>query len=70
MDLSLKVVLVPPDRGEPTTLAETYRGLPRDPHVELDVPGEAQRAARVRVEITMLPRREPVHIHVRELTFR
>ena len=70
MDLSLKVTLTSPDGREAMTASETFRGLPRDPHVELALPDGGREATQARIEITMLPRREPAHVHVRELALR
>lgn len=65
MDLDLWVIVTTPD-GETKTFNQSYRGLPPDPTVYLDV-SELLIAQQVRLEILQVGVGEPAHVHVREV---
>ncbi|MGQ9874979.1 MAG: hypothetical protein ACUVSL_06940 [Chloroflexus sp.] len=65
MDLDLRVIVTTPD-GEVRTFNQSYRGLPPDPTVYLDVP-ELLIVQQVRLEILQVGVYEPAHVHVREV---
>ncbi len=66
MDMALTVTLTPPD-GEPVTVAQEFRGLGGDPHVDMPFPGAPPLVASLTLEIRDLNAGEDVKIHVREL---
>lgn len=70
MDFSLAVKLYAEGVDQPVSYAETYRGLPPDPHVEMAFDRGPQAVSKMRVEITNLQAGETAHIHVRELALR
>ena len=70
MDFSLTAKLFAPEAAEPITYAQTYRGLPPDPHAELAFDKGPPAVARLRLEILQLNAGDEAHIHVRELKFR
>jgi len=70
MDFTLTVKLYGEGTDEPTIYTATYRGLPPDPHVEMDFDRGPQAVSRMRVEILNLQAGEMAHIHVRELALK
>ncbi|RME47884.1 MAG: hypothetical protein D6791_04735 [Chloroflexi bacterium] len=70
MDFTLSVRLFAGEGTEPVTYTQTYRGLPPDPHVEIDFDRGPHTVSKVRFEIKNLKAGEFAHIHVRELTLR
>jgi len=70
MDFSLTAKLFAPETVEPITYAQTYRGLPPDPHAELAFDKGPPAVARLRLEILQLNAGDEAHIHVRELKFK
>jgi hypothetical protein len=70
MDFALTVRLFESEGAEPVTYTHTYRGLPPDPHVELDFDRGPHTVSKVRLEIKNLKAGKTAHIHVRELMLR
>lgn len=70
MDFSLTVQLYTGSDSGPITYTETYRGLPPDPHVEMDFEGGPYAVSKMRLEIKNLKAGDRAHIHVRELALR
>jgi hypothetical protein len=70
MDFSLTVELFPAGEGESLVVSETYRGLPPDPHVELDFPDPPLRVEKLRLEVLHLGAGEEAKIHIRELSLK
>lgn len=70
MDFTLTARLTGEDAAEPTIYAQTFRGLPPDPKIEMDFAQGPALVSRLRLEIQQLNAGDEVHIHVRELRFR
>lgn len=70
MDFALTVSLYPPGSDTPTTVTQTYRGLPADPHIDLPFANAPPQVERVRIEVKDLNQGDTAQIHVRELALR
>ncbi len=68
MDFELTVSLYADGASEPVVYSQVYRGLPADPHVEIDFDRGPAQVARLRVDIHDLNGGEAAKIHIRELT--
>ena len=70
MDFALTAKLYAEGAAEPVVFSQTYRGLPSDPHVELNFDGGPAMVSRLRLEIAQFNAGDEAHIHVRELKLR
>lgn len=70
MDFTITIRLYHGEESDPIIYSRTYRGLPSDPHVEIDFEGAPHPVSRIQLEILDLHAGETAHIHIRELTFR
>ena len=68
MDFELTVSLFAEADSEPVVYSQIYRGLPADPHVEIDFDQGPAQVARMRVDIHDLNAGNTAKIHIRELT--
>ena len=70
MDFTLTAKLYADANSDPKVYAETYRGLPPDPHVDMTFDGAPPLVQKIRLEVEQLNPGNDVHIHVRELNFK
>jgi len=70
MDFTLSIGLYEDGSEEPVSYTKTYRGLPSDPHIEIDFERGPHTVSRMRLEIKNLQAGDTAHIHVRELALR
>jgi hypothetical protein len=67
MDLELKITVFEDENTEPAVYDTTYRHLPADPTVEVDLGPSALQAKRVRIEVRDMNASELAKVHVREI---
>lgn len=70
MDFVVTAKLYPEIRTTPQVYSREYRGLPGNPHIEMDFEDAPDAVRRLRLEILQLNPPLDVHIHVREVKFR
>lgn len=70
MDFTWTIELYEEGAEAPVTYTETYRGLPSDPHVELNFDRGPHKVSKIRIQIKNLKAGDVAKIHVRELRLR
>jgi hypothetical protein len=69
MDFTLTAQLYAEEGAEPTVYAQTFQGLPPDPHVDMAFESAPDAVKKLRLEVLQLNAPLDPHIHVRELDF-
>ena len=66
--IRLLLSVTPADGGEPLEWESEYKNPPRDPEIQIAVPGGPRRARLLRLEITDVASGDIANVHIRELS--
>ncbi len=70
MEFRLRIELTPAGGGRPIVYTGDFRGLPPDPHLDLDLPRGAHRVDRLRLEMFKFHSGITAQVHLRDLALR